>query len=165
MNTARARQAFNTARFGVGHFIATHPVAAAICATVALCVVVGLWQVGGGVVSGIRSAVTSAQVTATEGQAHAAEAQAAQTTTDANNTAVERRVNDEIRAQTIAPEIVRTARVAAQANERVTRARASYEAAQTNSLRGDVDDHVLHVRNCADLRSLYPDERFARCER
>lgn len=158
----RAKQIANTARRGITHAFTQHPF---VATAVALSILWIGYQFGGGVVSAFRSARTSAQVTATQAAAQVEQGKANDALTNANATSVERQINDAIREQTIKPEVERTARAARETNERVTRARASYEAAQTNNHRGDLDDRVLHERNCTDLAKLYPDERFERCER
>lgn len=158
----RAKQIVNTARQGLAHFITTPP---AFALLVVACVAVGFLAVrfGDGLVSGFRSALTTRQVQATEGQAAKASADAGAQLGQANDTAVERKVNDRVREQTITPELEHTARASDHARERTTRARANYETAQTNSFHGGGTDSDLHKRNCADLAELYPGARFVRC--
>jgi hypothetical protein len=158
----RATQIFNTARNAVEHFIPS-PVLWAFLSVA--CVAFGFLAVhfADGVVSGFRSAITTREVQATEGQAAQASADAGAQLGAANETGIERRVNDRVREQTITPELEHTARASEHARERTTRARANYETAQTNSFRGGGTDSDLHKRNCADLAGLYPGARFARC--
>ncbi|HEV2862863.1 MAG TPA: hypothetical protein VGX48_17740 [Pyrinomonadaceae bacterium] len=161
----RARQIFKTAGGAVSHFVTTRPMSALLVAVTLGALASVAWQFAGGVVSGARSAITSNQVQATEAQSHEAQVQAGAAIASANETAVERKVNDQVRERTIKPAVEQTAREAAAAKERVKGARSNYEkATNTNALRRGDDLGALHRRNCADLALLYPGERFARCQ-
>lgn len=158
---ARARQiAGNVARGAVAQIVA-HPVAALI---VACGLAATVWIYGGAFWGGVRAAFQDRKVERLQTQAHEAQAGAQTAERAADDTQIERTVEDQRRANEIAPAIERAGRTVAETSAEAQRARARYEQTQKNSRRDDLDDRVLHERNCADLAQLYPGERFRRCE-
>lgn len=146
---------------GILKLVKAHKLATALVAAALLFVI---YQAGGGIVSGVRSRISSAQVTQTQAEAHAAQAQAAQSLTEANASSVNRQVEDGYRERTINPELKRTAQVVESTRARAREAQITYENAQKPFHRPELDERALHQRNCADLARLFEAERFNRCE-
>lgn len=122
-----------------------------------------LWQFGGGIVARMRLAVTVSSTRSTETQARTEEKAAQGEKGTASEEKIERRVEDGVRERVIQPEIERTRRAAAESRQRTEKAVRNYEATQTGVSRESLDDGALRERNCADLRALYPEQRFKRC--
>jgi hypothetical protein len=115
-----------------------------------------LWQMGGGIVGGIKSGLADRRAAQTEEGAAREEATASAATSSANAASVDRQVEDRVRAETITPRVTRT-------KEQTRKAQADYEATRNSYRRPDVAGSALHERNCADLAALYESERFDFC--
>jgi len=141
------------------NFARAHKIVAAL---VGAALIFLLYQFAGGVVSGVRGALTSREVSKTEAAAQAAEREAATAISEADAAAVDRKVEDGIRERTIKPEIERTLRVVTHARSRTEEAQKNYEQAQNISVVG-TDDAALYASNCAEYARLYPGRRRAGC--
>lgn len=146
----------NTAR----NFVGAHKPAAAL---VALALAFVLYQFGGGVISGVRGAISNAHVAQTEAQAREAQGQAVIAIVEADAAAVGRKVEDGVRERTIKPEIERTSLVVKHTRARTREAQTNYESAQNPSRVVATDDALLYARNCADYARLYPGRKRAGC--
>ncbi len=135
-----------------------------ITGTIALVLLILVWQFAGGLIQGARNTVTSLQTNSSESQAGREVKQATEAQTSANNTATDRKAEDLYRERALRPEVERTRRSAEEARTRARSAEVNYEQAKKNSNRSRLDRDSLHRRNCADLRELYPGEFFPGCD-
>lgn len=131
---------------------------------VTTCVVYMLWQAGGCVRSAMKSTAVDGEVKQVQqsigehGQKADGHGQKADESSGARNG------EDERRDREIKPELERTARAAAESQQRVERARKNYEASKRNRTLSPLSDLELQRSNCAELAEFYPGERFEGCQ-
>lgn len=132
-------------------------------ALVALVAALALWYAGGSVLGWIQQSHSDSAVSHSETMAAHESTDAAHALDTANASSVDRRVEDRVREQTIAPELHRAAERAELTKERARVAAKTYEDIQKHFVRPALDERGLCDRNGADFRELYPGQSYPDC--
>jgi hypothetical protein len=133
--------------------------------TLAIAVVLFYFAItfGGGVLAGLRHAFQNRTIDKLEKKADASQGKTQSLVNQADQQKLDRHDEDLNRERTIKPQIETASRSVATARSRTDAARRDYEKARNTRFDRNSNSRALHVRNCTDLRELYPGEDLKFC--